>query len=180
MLSCKPCGYATNDPSKLLNHRQSTKHFLKTGEIVQEPKLYCETCDFYAHFKSKFDAHLKTKGHIERTTKPNKIYCKQCKYWTFHKSNYNQHMYRHRKKGDLNLKKTKIAEVQKSLKDLKDNKFCEDADVLKSKISELILYFYKMKIDPNDYFNYQYYCSKNVDLSIVELNDFYSELKSIL
>lgn len=180
MLKCEPCGYYTNDPQKLLNHKKTTKHFLKTGEIHQEPKLYCEACNFFATFKSKFDAHLKTKGHIERTTHPKKIKCNQCKYWTYHKSNYNQHMYRHRKKGDLNLKRTKIEEVQRSIKDLNDNKFCEDVEVLKNKISEIILHLYKNKIDPNDYFNYNYYCSKNIDLSIVELNDFYNELKAIL
>jgi hypothetical protein len=180
MLNCKPCGYYNNDPNKIKKHKQTTKHFLKTGEIIQEARLYCESCNFFATFNSTFDAHLKTKGHITRTSTPSKIHCKQCDYWTYQKSLYNQHMYRHRKKGDLNLKRTKIKDIKKSLEDLKNNDFCEDADILKNKISEIILHLYKEKIDPNNYFNYQYYCSKNIDLSIIELNDFYTELKSII
>jgi len=180
MFNCKDCGFHSNNKKRYEAHRKTTKHFLRTGEIVEDKFFYCEPCDFTGYYKSKFDEHLKTKGHKERTTIPDKIFCKQCNYWTYYKSNFNQHMYRHRKKGDLNLKKTKVKEVKKDIENIKNNRFCENPEILKNKISEIVLYLYKNKIDPNDYFNYNYYCNKNVELSIVELNDFYDELNSIL
>jgi hypothetical protein len=180
MFNCKDCGFYSNNKNRYEAHRKTTKHFLKTGEIVQENYQYCEPCNFKAFYDSKWKEHLKTKKHKERTSIPDKIFCKQCDYWSYYKSNFNQHMYRHRNKGDLNLKKTKIKQVKESLDNVKKNKFVEDREILKSKISDIVLYLYKNKIDPNKHFNYNYYCNKNVELSIVELNDFYDELKSIL
>lgn len=181
MFNCKECGFITTKKTRYDNHRRTTKHFLKTGEIVNDDQYYyCEVCDFKGFYKSKFKEHLNTKYHIERTTPPKKIECNQCNYWTYYKSNYNQHIYRHRNKEDLNIKKTVIKVKEQEIENCNNNKFVEDPQVLKDKINEIVQYLYNNKIDPNEHFNYEYYRNKNIDLSIVELNDFYQELNCIL
>lgn len=147
----------------------------------------CETCNFKFKYKSQYKVHINSKSHILRTEPPKKIECKQCNYFTYYKTHFNQHIYRHRQKGDLNLKKTifessnnnNISASLDSYDDTFDDDFIEDSSMLKKKISSILINLYNNNIDPNKHFNYNYYCNKNINLSIVELNDFYDELKSI-
>ena len=139
----------------------------------------CENCNLKFKYKSKYESHLKSKSHRLRTQPPEKIECKQCNYFTYYKTNYNQHMYRHRQKGDLNLKKT-VFTINKTSEEEDNDDFIEDSNILKKKISSILIHLHKNNIDPNKYFNYNYYCNQNINLSLIELNDFHDELKSIL
>ncbi len=186
MFNCEKCGFVSNSKKSYDTHRRSTKHFLKTGEVYCDKFLYCEVCDFRGYYKSKFEEHLKTKYHIDRTTPPIKIKCKLCNYWSYSKSNFNQHKYRHKNNENLNIKQTEIKVINKDIETINNNNnnnnnnFIESREILKDKINEIIKYLYQNKIDPNKYFNYEYYRNKNIELSIVELNDFYQELNCIL
>lgn len=182
MFFCSTCNYKTNKKTRYTNHRRTIKHFLNTGEIDNDKSYYyCSTCNMKFYYKSKLEEHKKSKYHKERTDPIiKKFYCVQCPYWSYSNTNYNQHIYRHRNNGDLNIKKTIIKVKEKEIENLNNNQFVEDPDVLKNKINEIVKYLYDNKIDPNKHFNYEYYRNKNIDLSLIELNDFYQELNCIL
>jgi hypothetical protein len=53
-------------------------------------------------------------------------------------------------------------------------------DEAKDKINDLLKIFIEKGIDPNKYINYKYYALNIDNLSLIELNDFYKELDSIM
>ena len=121
---------------------------------------------------------MKSMKHKNRTTPPKLLKCHLCGYTSFQKQYLINHITRiHRVKKDI--KKTIIKASLENKRNLENNDYVNDRQLLQNEISKILLQLKEQKIDPNDYFNYKYYCSQNINLSLDELNDFYSELKSI-
>lgn len=142
-------------------------------------KYDCNICGFKSIFPSKLKTHLNSKKHKVRTEGPEKQVCNLCGYWTYEKKNLRDHKYRHRQNPDMNIKKIIIKSKKEDLKDLENEEFIGDRNLLKMEITKILKDLYKRKEDPNEHFNYNYYCNQNINLSIYELNDFYQELKAI-
>jgi len=177
MFNCEPCQYTSDLRYRFLEHTRSTSHFLKTGERKEDYKFVCIPCGFKCYYKSKYEAHEKTKGHKLRIGDyiPEKYSCDLCDYWSYSRPNFNVHMYRHRNNKDY--KKLQVKEKQ--LEKINKKEHCNDDELLKVKISEQIVKLYEMGKNPNNFFNYSYYAHRNLDLNNQELNNFYYELKSI-
>lgn len=140
----------------------------------------CDICNIEFKFPSKLKEHQKTKGHKIRSGPPLKFECKLCGYWSYEKKNYRQHKRKHMKNDNYKLKQIIIKSNKEEQENLKNDDFIGDRELLKKEIGRLVIECYKNKIDPNEHFNYGYYCNRNINLDIYELNDFYQELKSIL
>jgi predicted solute-binding protein len=182
MFNCEPCQYTTDLRYRFLEHTRSTTHFLKTGERKEDYKFVCIPCGFKCYYKSKYEAHEKTKGHKLRIGDyiPEKYSCDLCDYWSdywsYSRPNFNVHMYRHRHNKDY--KKLQVKEKQ--LEKINKEEHCNDDELLKVKISEQILKLYEQGKNPNNFFNYSFYANRNLDLNNQELNNFLYELKSIV
>ena len=178
MYKCQPCDYKTNDKTNIKNHRLSIRHFELTNECPNDYKYSCDVCNFKSYFKSQYDIHMKSMKHKNRTTPPKLLKCHLCGYTSFQKQYLINHINRiHRVKKDI--KKIIIKASLENKRNLENNDYVNDRQLLQNEISKILLQLKEQKKDPNDYFNYNYYCSQNINLSLDELNDFYSELKSI-
>lgn len=177
MYRCDPCEYSTNYISNYKNHKVSKPH-IRITDNTGDYKYYCDPCNFRAVYKSKWEVHKKSKGHKLRTTPPKLLKCNLCGYTSFNIGYLRYHIRKqHFDKADLKMVKVKATRENKD--SLENDDYVNDRQLLQDEISKVILKLKEEKKDPNDYFNYNYYCSQNINLSLDELNDFYSELKSI-
>jgi len=181
MYRCQPCKYKTNNYKHYCKHRGKKDHYLKTGDILKRYAHYCATCNIYFNKKSLLEYHKKRKKHKTRIDPfKKKYYCNICDYWTYNNNNYNVHKHSHKKKNEI--KKTIFKATEENIKALKEDDICNDINILKSNIQNLLLNLNMYKIDPNDHFNYKYYALQAIDntLTLDEYNHFYQELKRLL
>lgn len=179
MYKCQPCEYTTNDKTNIKNHNSSLRHFELTKNRPKDFKYTCEVCNFRCYFKSQYEVHIKTKKHKNRITPPKLLKCHLCGYTSFQKQYITNHISRIHYKRKKDLKVIKIKATRENKESLENNDYVNDRDLLQNEISKIILRLKEENKDPNKHFNYGYYCSQNINLSLDELNDFYSELKTI-
>lgn len=138
---------------------------------MNEYKYYCNLCDYGNQYKSKFDRHINGNRHKHKLP-PKLIKCPHCKYRSYQKHYVSQHLRKCKKLYEGKV--FKAAEpVPPPLK-----KIYKKED-LQNEINELLMRCMKLKINPNDYFYYQYYAQNLDKLTIPEYQDFLAEMKYI-
>ncbi len=68
--------------------------FRRTKTIMEKAKFYCESCDFYANKLCRWNEHILTKKHSNKSQQkipPKEFYCEKCDVRCSHLSVFNRH-----------------------------------------------------------------------------------------
>jgi hypothetical protein len=68
--------------------------FRQTNTIMENPKFYCESCDFHANKLCRWNEHILTKKHSNKSKQifpPTEFYCEKCDVKCSHLSIFNRH-----------------------------------------------------------------------------------------
>jgi hypothetical protein len=68
--------------------------FRRTNTIMEKTKFYCESCDFYANKLCRWNDHILTKKHSNKSQQkfpPDEFYCEKCDVRCCHLSVFNRH-----------------------------------------------------------------------------------------
>ena len=107
--------------------------FRRTKTIMENPKFYCETCDFSANKLSRWEEHKLTKKHSNKSQQifpPNEYYCKSCDVKCCHLSVFNRH-----KKTKKHLKTPEGANISAQDIFLKENQELRNFIIEQSRIT---------------------------------------------
>ena len=100
---------------------------------MENPKFYCETCDFSANKLSRWEEHKLTKKHSNKSQQifpPNEYYCKSCDVKCCHLSVFNRH-----KKTKKHLKTPEGANISAQDIFLKENQELRNFIIEQSRIT---------------------------------------------
>lgn len=94
---CETCNVSFFKQCQLTRHCKSKQHTGEARGPVGRPKdetYRCETCDYDAPCKYKYDAHLATDRHIKKIN-GGVFTCTHCPYTSPHKGTFNRHLALH-------------------------------------------------------------------------------------
>ena len=178
---CEPCNFKAKYYSLLETHKTRQKHFMNTGEIIIKKKYYCKPCDFRTPYLWHMTRHKNGRDHKKNVNPPEQKICSMCPYKSYDQTNFRRHLNKHKKK-QTHIKRIKFkSKLDDHLKGVKPEEpdFIKDEDKIKEMINDILVDCKDNKIDPNKHFNYKYYALNINQLNILELNDFYQEIKTI-
>jgi hypothetical protein len=180
MYFCDPCKFEGKWKSHYEAHIRTLKHYTNTNQYVEPNYKYeCKKCNFKTTCNSKLNKHKQTLKHKELMNPPELKICSMCNYRTYRMECFQKHLKRHKTNQDsLTYVKIKLNEPPEIKEHMPEQLLTKDE--AKDKINDLLKIFIEKGIDPNKYINYKYYALNIDNLSLIELNDFYKELDSIM
>lgn len=180
MYFCEPCKFEGKYKSHYEAHIRTLKHYENTDQYVEPNYKYeCKKCKFKTTCKSKIEKHNNTLKHKYLTEGPQLKVCSMCDYRTYENACYTKHLKRHKvNQTNLTYVKIKLNESPEIKEHMPEQLLTKDE--VKDKINDLLKVFIEKGIDPNKHINYKYYALNIDNLSLIELNDFYKELDTIM